>query len=258
MTTSPFAHRRPALPRPHLRLVRGSDEGPPHANVTRTTAHAPLAEAGPGTELAGFRDERDFAALHRRLVAPLSAFARSLVDAGEVADVVQEAFVRYWRRTATARRLVVPRSPERFLMVLVRDVANEVLRTEARRAAALGRGAAADGPRVASAVPFPLGAEGRESAAPDTRAERLELGRAIAAAADELPDRLYEVFRMKYDEGLTTAEIAEELALEESTVRANLARALEALRGPLAARGHWPASMSTGEAAAIARREGRR
>lgn len=68
---------------------------------------------------------------------------------------------------------------------------------------------------------------------PERQAERAELGRAIARAAQALPDEQRAAFVLAEFHGLAIAEIAEALSLPDNTVKTRLFRARQKLREAL-------------------------
>jgi RNA polymerase sigma-70 factor (ECF subfamily) len=135
-------------------------------------------------------------------------WTRSLADAE---DVVQEAFVRYWRHQ---RHL--PGDPQALLVTSVRRAALDLARREGRRAA---REELADGgleERDAYFVP-PPGESGE-------RREQLE------AALRELPPEQREVLVLKIWNGLTFEQIAGVLDLSPNTAASRYRYGLAALR----------------------------
>jgi len=65
---------------------------------------------------------------------------------------------------------------------------------------------------------------------PDKEVERMELGREIAKAVDQLPPRQKQVWVLRHYEGMTLKEIAEELGLRIGSVKAHLFNATRTLR----------------------------
>jgi len=65
---------------------------------------------------------------------------------------------------------------------------------------------------------------------PDKQVERMELGREIAKAVDQLPPRQKQVWLLRYYEGMALKEIAKELELRIGSVKAHLFNATRTLR----------------------------
>jgi RNA polymerase sigma-70 factor (ECF subfamily) len=149
---------------------------------------------------------------YRELAPKLLLFARqwapSLADAE---DVVQAAFVRFWRKYPDA-------SPENYplLYAAVRTTALDLLRTNERR----GRRELAFGAEV------PLAEEPLFAPAIDQQADSDQLQQALA----KLPIDQREAVVLRIWGGLTFAQIAESLGESINTVAARYRYALEALR----------------------------
>lgn len=132
-------------------------------------------------------------------------WTRSLADAE---DVVQEAFVRFWRHQRS-----LPGEPMALLITSVRRAAFDLARREGRRIAREER-VAADEPQAYFQTP----ADGD-----DRRA-------AIEAALRRLPDEQREVLVLKIWGELTFEQIATELGLSANTAASRYRYALAALR----------------------------
>ena len=74
------------------------------------------------------------------------------------------------------------------------------------------------------------------AAGPEQRAADRELGRVIEAAVDALPEVYGSVFVLREVEGLSTAETAACLEINEETVKTRLHRARASLRNHITAR----------------------
>jgi RNA polymerase sigma-70 factor (ECF subfamily) len=154
-------------------------------------------------------DWKQWFSLHGpKLLLCARQWTRSLADAE---DVVQEAFVRYWRNQ---RHL--PGDPQALLVVSVRRAALDLARREGRRAA---REELADG-----------GLEEREAhfgPVPGDDAERREQ---IERALADLPPEQREVLVLKIWNELTFEQIAEVLELSPNTAASRYRYGLAALR----------------------------
>ncbi|MSU23603.1 MAG: sigma-70 family RNA polymerase sigma factor [Opitutus sp.] len=139
-------------------------------------------------------------------------WTRSLADAE---DVVQDAFVRFWRHQ---RQL--PGEPMALLVTSVRRAAIDRARRDSRRSA---REEFAEG--------------GLERAGPvfETPLDGDERREAIEAALRRLPDEQREVLVLKIWGELTFEQIATQLELSPNTVASRYRYALAALRGELTA-----------------------
>ena len=154
-----------------------------------------------------------FAELGPGLVLFARQFVRSIADAE---DIVQDAFVRFWRKQHSAND---PPSPgfcvasRGLLYATVRSVALDLLRRDARRAR---REASASADMEQTTEPqfdFDDGSQ-----------------RALAAAIDLLPVEQREVLVMKIWNELTFAEIASALSISQNTAASRYRYALAALK----------------------------
>lgn len=138
-------------------------------------------------------------------------WTRSLADAE---DVVQEAFVRYWRHQRN-----LPGEPAALLVTSVRRAALDLARREERRSAREER--AWDGGGEDEAVFEPL--PGEED----------ERRRAIEAALRSLPGEQREVLVLKLWQELTFEQIGTTLGISPHTAASRYRYALAALRKEL-------------------------
>jgi len=144
-----------------------------------------------------------FAELAPGLVLFARQFVRSLADAE---DVVQEAFVRFWRKQHSIEN-------RGLLFATVRSVALDLLRRNARR-----ERREADASR-----------EMEQTTAPQFDFDD-DAQRAVAAAIDRLPLAQREVLVMKIWNELTFAEIGSVLAISQNTAASRYRYALAALK----------------------------
>jgi RNA polymerase sigma-70 factor (ECF subfamily) len=158
-----------------------------------------------------------FEILMRRYNRRLYRTARAIVrDDAEAEDVVQEGYVRaYAHLTQFAGRAS-------FATWLTRIVVHEAL-ARARR-----RGRFVDAEEIMPVTPT-------ETPGPEAQASTRELARALEDAIDALPDPFRAVFMLREVEGLSTAETAASLALNEQTTKTRLHRARTLLREHLTA-----------------------
>ncbi len=134
-------------------------------------------------------------------------------DAGEAEAIVQEAWLRAWRRLpeCDAGRPLFP-----WLVQVAVNVARDQWRRERRLALAdLG----ADGLELAEDEP-----------GPEPRLERKLALQRLARGVERLPPAQRAVIALRYDGGLAYEEIAQALAIPVNTVRTHLHRAKAALR----------------------------
>jgi RNA polymerase sigma-70 factor, ECF subfamily len=137
-------------------------------------------------------------------------WTRSLADAE---DVVQEAFVRFWRHQRD-----LPGEPMALLVTSVRRAAFDLARRDGRRSAREERAqAGGDAPVVLFAAPF----------------EADERRAAIEDALQRIPAEQREVLVLKIWGELTFDQIAAELGLSPNTAASRYRYALAALRQEL-------------------------
>ena len=141
-------------------------------------------------------------------VAPgLLLFARQWTrSAADAEDVVQEAFVRFWRKQHN-----IDNRP--LLYAAVRSIALDFLRRDSRRAR-----------RESEVV-----SDAEQSVQPAFTTEN-ESQQALAAAVDCLPREQREVLVMKIWNELTFAEIANVLGISQNTAASRYRYALAALK----------------------------
>ncbi len=152
-----------------------------------------------------------FDAYGPRLLLCARQWTRSLADAE---DVVQEAFVRYWRHQRD-----LPGDPQALLITSVRRAALDLARREDRRAA---REEKADG-----------GLEDREPVFEPLPGDGDERRQEIEAALRQLPDEQREVLALKIWHELTFEQIGETLGISPNTAASRYRYALAALRKEL-------------------------
>lgn len=143
----------------------------------------------------------------------LLLFARQWTSAvGDAEDVVQEAFVRFWKARQRAA------DPLAYLYACVRRAALDRLRTDRRRV------------RREERVARPESAEGLFYSVPE-RAERQAM---IEAALTRLPDEQRMVLVLKTWGGLTFPQIAAALEVPANTAASRYRYAVQKLRELLA------------------------
>lgn len=152
---------------------------------------------------------------YRDLAPKLLLFARQWVPCQDDAeDVVQQAFVRFWKKHGSADRAHYP-----LLFAAVRTIALDHLRGEARR---VRRENNPDAPVTREDTPcFDLATDDLE---------RAELTVAISSALSALPEDQREVVALKVWGELTFQEIADTLGAPLNTVTARYRYALQKLR----------------------------
>ncbi len=152
-----------------------------------------------------------FEAYGPKLLLCARQWTRSLADAE---DVVQEAFVRYWRHQRE-----LPGDPQALLITSVRRAALDLARREGRRAV---REEKADG-----------GLEEREGIFDPLPGDGDERRTEIECALQRLPEEQREVLVLKIWEELTFEQIGEVLAISPNTAASRYRYALGALRKEL-------------------------
>jgi RNA polymerase sigma-70 factor (ECF subfamily) len=145
-----------------------------------------------------------------QLAPGLVLFARQWVhSAADAEDIVQDAFVKFWRRNHNVTNRAL-------LYAAVRSTALDLIRRDSRRAR-----------REREAV-----AELDPSVGPQFQIDD-ESQRALALAVDRLPHEQREVVVMKIWNDLTFAEIGEALGISQNTAASRYRYALSALKKDL-------------------------
>jgi RNA polymerase sigma-70 factor, ECF subfamily len=159
-----------------------------------------------------------FELLMRRYNQRLFRITRAIVgDEGEAEDVTQDAYVRAFEHLEQFA------GRSRFSTWLTRIAVHEASARLRRR----GRQTDIEDSMPTFASP---------AAGPEQRAADNELGRAIEAAVDALPEVYRTVFMLREVEGLSTAETAACLDINGETVKTRLHRARALLRNHITAR----------------------
>jgi RNA polymerase sigma-70 factor (ECF subfamily) len=159
-------------------------------------------------------DAAAFDSLFGRWSGPLLRYAQRMVgDLATAEDLVQEVFLRVYR----ARERYAPEA--RFSTWLYRIATNLAL-NELRRPRRRAPHRSAEDEEVVLAEP---------AAGADDVAHARRVGRAAAAALEELPETQRAALCLAAVEGLSYAEVAEALEVTESAVKALVHRARSAL-----------------------------
>lgn len=144
------------------------------------------------------------------LAPGLLLFARQWVRSGaDAEDIVQEAFVKFWRRNHNIDNRAL-------LYATVRSIALDLIRRDSRRAR-----------REAAAY-----SEAEEAVEPQFEITN-ESQRLVGNALDRLPHEQREVLVMKIWNDLTFAEIGEALGISQNTAASRYRYALAALKKDL-------------------------
>jgi RNA polymerase sigma-70 factor (ECF subfamily) len=152
-----------------------------------------------------------------------SAAYRILGDAAQAQDVVQDVFLRVWRRPSTFDAKRGDLGP--YLRMMARSRALDLW----REGQAAGR--ASDRLKLVVAQEPPRDEPDRPSA----QAERREDGATVRAAVRRLPDAQREAVVMAYWGGLTADEIARKIEVPLGTAKSRIRLGLEKLRAEGAA-----------------------
>lgn len=149
----------------------------------------------------------DWKACFVRYAPGLVLFARQWVrSAADAEDVVQDAFVRFWRREHDVRNRAL-------LYAAVRSASLDLIRRDSRRA------------RREAEVSL----DSEQTSSPEFDAAD-DSQRALARAVETLPREQREVLVMKIWNELTFAEIAQTLGISQNTAASRYRYALAALR----------------------------
>ena len=156
---------------------------------------------------------RAFVVRYERMVFAL--LSRMLGHGAEVEDLAQETFVRAYRAFPEFD-LDGAAKPSTWLLTIATRLA-----LDARKKKKLDQ------------TPLDDDTEGTTGSTPELALERRELGRAIADAAQTLPDDQRAALVLAEFHGLSIAEIAEALSVPENTAKTRLFRAREKMREAL-------------------------
>ena len=160
-------------------------------------------------------EQAAFEIIFRTHYPQLVGLAEAMLRARAAAeDVVQDVMLELWRRR---QDLVLETSLRAYLLRATRNRALNQIRH--RRVAERAR-------------PEALAPAAAPSA--DQDLEERELGRAVARAVSELPERCREVFELSRVHGLKYAEIALVLGISIKTVETQMGKAIRVLRDRLA------------------------
>jgi RNA polymerase sigma-70 factor (ECF subfamily) len=151
--------------------------------------------------------DEDWKVCFSQLAPGLLLFARQWVDSrADAEDIVQEAFVKFWRREHSVAR-------KGLLYATVRSIALDLLRRDSRRAR-----------REANAT-----ADQEQQYEADFVGDD-ESQQLLASAVDQLPPDQRQVVVMKIWNELTFAEIASVLRISQNTAASRYRYALSSLK----------------------------
>jgi RNA polymerase sigma-70 factor, ECF subfamily len=163
------------------------------------------------------KDPMAFRAFVVRYERPVFALLSRMMGPGaHVEDLAQETFLRAFGAFPTLD-LDAPAKPSTWLFTIGVRLAIDARRKHGSRAVSLDEAS-----------------EVAHASTPETERARGELGRAIARAAEALPDDQRAAFVLAEFHDLTTAEIASALGVPEATAKTRLHRAREKMRASLA------------------------
>ncbi|MEM9672424.1 MAG: RNA polymerase sigma-70 factor [Bacteroidota bacterium] len=147
---------------------------------------------------------------HARVLAYCTKITHSSADAEEV---TQQVFIRLWEK----RHLVDSSRPlEHYLYKITRNCAFSYLKQQASRAQQL------------NTTEFPQAAS---MAVADDEISLAECRQLTDALVESLPEKRQVIYKMHFEEGYSPAEIANLLGLSLSTVKSQLAKATQTVKG---------------------------
>lgn len=184
-------------------------------------------------------DHEAFAALVERTQAKVYNLALRLSGSAEdAADLTQEAYLNAWRGLSSFQG---ESAFSTWLYRLTTNVCIDFLRRERRRQAIAGAVSLDDSEvDYANLVPD-------RAPSPHEILEGRELKAAISRGLRQLSDEHRQVLVLREVTGLSYAEIAAVLGLEEGTVKSRIARARLALRNILRSDGNFSSSAASQE-----------
>ena len=149
---------------------------------------------------------REFTRIYRQLYMPLCMYALRITENTALAhDTVQGSFMRVWDMIRSGHDID---SPDRYMYRTVRNAALEQLRNEGRYTSLQDN-------------MDEVTEEDIDTAERDAR---------LWEAIDSMPPRRREIFLMSRRDGMTYAEIADELGLSVKTVDNHISKATASLR----------------------------
>lgn len=180
--------------------------------MTVMSAHSSLSDFEL-VQLLKTEGEVAFRVLYERYWDKIYVIARHrLEDSREAEEVVQDIFLRLWRRRS---HLILTHSFDNYFAVAAKyEVFNRLARRA--RATAFEKFIANDLAGIDESTLHEI--------------DYNELNRYFQLTVNALPEKCRIVFRLQHDQGYTQQEIAEELNISTKTVEAHLAKARKTLR----------------------------
>lgn len=181
-------------------------------------------------------DDAALNALYRRYVRPVYAMVlRMLGDEEGTEEVVQDVFVRVWRRAAAfdASRATFPT----WVLGIAHNLAVDELRR--RRARPMPFEPPTEGERAEKDEPRATERAGD----PESMAGAADVGVAVRAALAGLPGAQRAAIELAYFGGLSQSEIAAATAVPLGTIKSRIRYGMLALQDALGGRGYGPPEM---------------
>lgn len=151
-------------------------------------------------------DARGFQIEYKRLILPLGMFALRIVGSvTEAEDVVQTAFLKVWDKVSAGEGIS---NFKAYMYMTVRNIALDSIKNS-HKDELLDEN-------------LPVSDEDIDTSDRDARIWRI---------VDSLPERCRQVLLMSKRDGMTNAQIAEELGISIKTVENQMTKALNKLRG---------------------------
>lgn len=209
-------------------VVQGAPLGVPRGVAGAATDGATLPEH----PLAPQEEEQlalQLATMHTELVQ----WAATLASRDDAEDIVQEAFLRFWRRRQRAVVAAMDGDIRQYLFGMVRDVAQGSHRLSGRRARTLRRLAGARSAEHATHLSNPFISGVRRWMSATHRVDRAHADPRIARALASCSPTQRQLLSLVHRHGLALHEAAETLRMSASGARAHLARAHARMRAML-------------------------
>jgi len=195
---------------------------PPHLDLPAPTTAAPATTDALYRAMRG-GDECALESLFHAHYDGLCRFVLAYVREPDVAEeLVQDLFVRLWR---DRERLQVRGSVRAYLYAAARNAASNHMRHQRMKAFLSRQWLAAPGDAPVAAPPR----------TPEEELISGEVGKAVRAAIEALPERARLTATLRWQHQLSYAEIAEVMGITVKGVENQLGRIARTLRGALAA-----------------------